>query len=973
MKSKLLTFLILIALLASTASIAGAAADNGTIGVNVLFNTEVTDARLADIARFGKVREVIYEIDALTMQIKAGDLAAIQALPYVAAAGPDQERQGAPVDTVNAEDFLDGLSTWDLDAINVTDFDSGRTVDYDGSGVYVAVLDTGLLDSWRQYFPEERIAVEYARAFGGGGGEKGNVSSQPNKWEHDTDSHGTHVTSTILGYSLRGTPINGVAPMAKVIPVKVLGNAGWGWSSVVARGITYIADLKAGPLADHPVVINMSLGGPILDPMEKAAIDYAIEKGVIVVASAGNEGAYGMGYPGAYAPVISVAASGWTGEWTEGGWWLGDVSDPTDPEDFYITDFSSRELPGQDLDVSAPGSWVVGPYQLQMGKLSYYYLGGTSMASPHVAGMVALMAQKYPELTAPLAEEILEYTAVPLPPGCRDVYTPWALDPVEYCWGEDATGAGLAVVDDALDATEAPADFSVVSTNDFHGALVGRVHSWSNGNMVGSADYLAGYINIVREEKSDQVLYLDAGDAMQGTLISNYFEGSSTIDVFNNMGVAAMTLGNHEFDWGQEVLAEREAQAEFPFLAANLFYNNNVVPGNLKGERPSYAQPFVVTEVDGVKVGIIGVANPETPTITNPVHVADLDFTDPVAAVEENIPLVEAEGANMVIVLAHLGGFWPDFAEGIGDLACGLDPEHVDLIISGHTHSRIDDVICGIPVTQAYSSGTAFSRVDFEVLKASGEVLNYVMNYSPVSTYNTYNGAPAQYKRWDTGVWQTVVPDPVITGLVSGYEADIDAIKNEVIGSTSTGVTRDYRYESEMGDWVTDIMRAHMPGTDFAFTNSGGLRADIDVGEITFGEIFEVMPFDNTNVIVDLTGDEVRQVLEEGISGAHGVIQVSGLSFAFDYDAPVGSRIIGDVINLSTSSPLEASTIYKVAVNDFMASGGDEYFTLAAAPQVNTYALIRDLLVDWVKANSPFTPPDPALEMRIAASGTPPS
>jgi subtilisin family serine protease len=159
-----------------------------------------------------------------------------------------------------------------------------------------------------------------------------------------------------------------------------------------------------------------------------------------------------MGYPGAYAPVISSAASGWIGEWTGGGWWYAiNVYDPTDAANFYITDFSSRELPGQDLDVAAPGSWVVGPYQVNSGQLSYYYLGGTSMASPHVAGIVALMAQKYPALTQAQAEAILEASATPLPAGCRDILSPYG--PEHVCWGDDATGAGLATADAALAAT----------------------------------------------------------------------------------------------------------------------------------------------------------------------------------------------------------------------------------------------------------------------------------------------------------------------------------------------------------------------------------------------------------------------------------------------------------------------------------------------------------------------------------------
>ena len=513
---------------------------------------------------------------------------------------------------------------------------------------------------------------------------------------------------------------------------------------------------------------------------------------------------------------------------------------------------------------------------------------------------------------------------------------------------------------------------TVASTNDFHGALIGRVHSWSHGDVVGSSDWVAGYINIVRNKQgANEVLLLDAGDIMQGTLISNYFYGVSTIDIYNEMGYDAVAIGNHEFDWGQDVLVDRVEQAAFPFLSANIFYNEL---GPAPGERPDWATPYTIKVINDVTVGIIGIANPETPSITNPVNVANLEFTDPAEAVMDLVDDVEANGATLIIVLAHMGGFWPlDPEDEVYNLAMGLDPEHINLIVSGHTHSNLHDWVNDIPIMQAYSGGTAIGRIDLIVEKESGEVVD-TKEFSVTSTYNTWYGGPAEYD----GV--VVVSDPDVTAIMDYYEALIEDIKNEVIGCAASDITRDYRYESEMGDWVTDIMRAYDVDGDpatvdihFALTNSGGLRADIDAGDITFGEVFEALPFDNTLVVVELDDSEVRQVLEEGITGAHGVVQVSGLKFKFDYDAPVGSRIVGDVIDLSTGLPLDPTTTYYVAVNDFMANGGDDYDTLPLNPQLNTYVLVRDIVVDWVKAAGCFDPPDPAVEQRITAYGTPPS
>lgn len=419
-------------------------------------------------------------------------------------------------------DFSDGTWAWDLDIIDV------EATEYDGEGIYVAVLDTGLIANWRDYFPEERIATEYGIGF------YENVHYNPAKDKYTYSghvqrttylgklAHGTHVTSTIIGYSYYGQYVRGVAPKAKIIPVKVLDtyeglprdpDTGdpqvFGTDLMVAAGINYIADLAESE--GIKIIISMSIGAPEPSEVIEDAIDYAISKGVIVVAAAGNNGEP-MGYPadpatwfldwpGAYPQVISVGSCGWgmgvneagnskyqgTGEWEPWPqiprtWWHQDIAEGMEDEISYISYFSSREYVNPDfhgytveLDVVAPGSWILGPYpgdtfgyrhipwwakgspwNPHAPPPNYWFVGGTSMATPHVSGVAALILQKDSKLTQAQVEDILKGTATPLPTAIAP--SPFAYNWVRwpdgniyaFKWAADATGTGIIQADAAL-------------------------------------------------------------------------------------------------------------------------------------------------------------------------------------------------------------------------------------------------------------------------------------------------------------------------------------------------------------------------------------------------------------------------------------------------------------------------------------------------------------------------------------------
>jgi subtilisin family serine protease len=457
----------------------------------------------------------------------AAAFAAIAISAGSAGAGAAPDRFGG------AESTAAGLPTYDADQINV------ERVTQTGKGVYVAVLDTGLVSNWRDYFPEQRVAEELGTGFDqpvrfkSGGEDPCTFTSEAGSLRQSTwvgstgpsGSHGTHVASTILGYyydanadTAGGLPmppvmVRGIAPEVTVIPVRVLADyqmparpkctdanqdisshtVNFGTDEMIAAGIKYVTGLANRGF--RPIVINMSLGGDELSPIERQAIDNAIGAGVIVVAAAGNDGEEGMHFPGAYPPVISAGASGWAKEWFIPGagpryrlWWLqgdvgsllpgsGEVAEPTPAGDVFVAEFSGRAKAGQDLDVLAPGNWVRGPFAGDPGYShlpwwshgigditgnnpgNFFYVGGTSQATPHVSGAAAMLLEKNPSLTQAQVESLLTSTALPIPASGSmpffDFDHPSTISWDTDCDGTpcDAVGSGLLQVDKAIAAT----------------------------------------------------------------------------------------------------------------------------------------------------------------------------------------------------------------------------------------------------------------------------------------------------------------------------------------------------------------------------------------------------------------------------------------------------------------------------------------------------------------------------------------
>jgi len=455
---------------------------------------------------------------------------------------------------------------------------------------------------------------------------------------------------------------------------------------------------------------------------------------------------------------------------------------------------------------------------------------------------------------------------------------------------------------------------TIFYTSDEHGYL----EPYEDGAYtVGGA---AGLMALLREEgydpDSDSALLLSGGDMWTGPAISSWFQGDSTLEVFNAMGYDAAALGNHEFDFGPQVLADHAVEADFPFLSANL---TEVATG----QPPAYAQPYTLREVNGVQVGIVGLSLRTTPEIVIPEYVEGLTFGDYEPALRAAVSDLRREGADLIVVISHICG---DDLRTLARTAAELD---IPLLAGGHCHrlaiTKRPDILVVTPGAElAYAV-----RIDLQYDAAAGEVVD--------------RQAEALWNRYRTEEGPPVPPDPEVAQIVERWAARTEEALGEVIGYTAVGIPLNW----EMYNLVTDAWLWFYPGADLAITNLGGFRDEIPPGEITLADVVAVLPFENTLFDVELTGEELLENLR-CCGGAVAGMTVTG--FGDDL-----------TVTLTDGSPLDPRATYHVLVNSYIYQGGNGYLFSQQDPDAyDTGIHWREPVIQWIRAQG--TGPDRPLE-----------
>ncbi|MDX2024494.1 MAG: bifunctional metallophosphatase/5'-nucleotidase [Deltaproteobacteria bacterium] len=517
----------------------------------------------------------------------------------------------------------------------------------------------------------------------------------------------------------------------------------------------------------------------------------------------------------------------------------------------------------------------------------------------------------------------------------------------------------------------------LLAFNDFHGQLsAGRLVS---GRPVGGAQVMAAYLKAASAGFEDQTLIVHAGDHVGASPpASALLQDEPSISFLNMLANSSCTyankanpacnmvgtLGNHEFDEGSGELLRLLDGGKFssgpfledPYQGARFPYVSANVVNEITGQ--PLLPPYVIKTIKGVKVAFVGAVLKATPTIVTPTGVAGLKFLDEATAANSYVPELKKAGVKALVLLIHQGGTQSSYVgptkttgttingADILDVVKRLDSEF-DVVVSGHAHAFTNALVNNsegksILVTQAFSASTAYADIDLTVSPATGDVVTKTA--SVITTFA------------DVAPGTTPVPD--VAALVAAAEGRVAPLINRVEGFAAAALSRAQNAagESPLGNVIADAQRAAM-GTQFAFMNPGGIRADLNAGDITWGELFTIQPFGNSLVKLQMTGAQIKLVLEQQWAPPQTfarIMAVSGLKYTWDNALPPGNRVV-QVLDAATELPLDPAALYTVACNNFMATGGDNFSAFTLGLNAVGGPIDLDALVDWVHSHNPLT------------------
>ena len=439
----------------------------------------------------------------------------------------------------------------------------------------------------------------------------------------------------------------------------------------------------------------------------------------------------------------------------------------------------------------------------------------------------------------------------------------------------------------------------IMHTNDLHGQLLPR------DGLGGIAEIGA----IIRNARPD--LILDAGDISTGTFLADEFKGAPTIQAMNKIGYTAGTIGNHEFDYGQDALRLRLREAKFPLLSANL---QTPIPEIRK---------YMIAAAKGIRFGIVGLTTEDVKTKSHPNKVEGVTVLDIVKTLEQLLPEVRSK-SDFIIATVHL----EDEEE---KRIASAFPE-IRLIIGGHNHSALGPIwLDKTLVAKTGVSGRNVGRVDLDF--QSKKLSHAEAKLIPV---------------------KGVRPDGNVLKILEPFNRKVRFKMAEVIGEAMEDVNYSRSNESPLADMVADAFRDKAK-TQIAIHNVGGIRAKLTKGKVTWGNAFEVLPFQNTMVTLKLTGAQVKKTLERGLLNTVGLAAVSGLRVHLDRTKPQGQQVVS--ATLLDGTAVDDSKLYSVATNDFILAGGDGYTEIANGTDIiDSGIYLRDVLVDYIKTQVTIVP-----------------